>query len=399
MTEANGIKSRAVAEIDARRDALIDLSLRIHGTPEIAFQEHASSAMLADFLEAEGFGVERGICELPTAFRATFGSGEPRIAFVAEYDALPGIGHGCGHNIIGTAAAAAGIALKGLLQADGGGTVLVIGTPAEEAAGGKVYMVTRGAFNDVDCALMIHPGNRNTSVAYALACLELDIEFRGRAAHAAARPEAGVNALDAMVMAFSALGLMRQQIRDTARVHGIITDGGAAVNVIPDRTAAKLLVRTEEDDYMDEVLKPKVLACFEGAAQATGCTLNYKWGEESRYKTMRTNMTLAEAYRANIEGLGRVTMMPESKRSMGSTDMGNVSQAVPGIHPAIAIAPQNIPIHTEEFRELAKSEDGHAGLMDGAKALAMTGVDVLLDPDLRRRMKEEFEGSGRGAGH
>ncbi|HEY5626285.1 MAG TPA: M20 family metallopeptidase, partial [Dehalococcoidia bacterium] len=331
------LKQQASDEIERRKQELIDLSLRIHATPEIAFQEHKSSAMIADFLAAQGFDVDRGICEIDTAFRATYGSGEPRIAFVAEYDALPGVGHGCGHNIIGTAAAAAGVALKSLLR-EGGGTVLVIGTPAEEAAGGKVYMVARGAFEDLDCAMMVHPGNRNTSVAYALACLELDIEFRGKEAHAAARPEAGLNALDAMVAAFSNLGLMRQQIRDSARVHGIITEGGEAVNVIPSVTRAKLLIRSEEDEYMDSVLKPKVLACFEGAAVATGCELIHKWGEESRYKTMRTNMALAEAYRANIESLGRTTVMPESKRSMGSTDMGNVSQVVPGIHPAISIA-------------------------------------------------------------
>jgi metal-dependent amidase/aminoacylase/carboxypeptidase family protein len=254
-------------------------------------------------------------------------------------------------------------------------------------------MVSRGAFKHLDCALMIHPGNRDTAVAYALACLELDVEFRGKEAHAAARPDAGVNALDAMVTAFASLGLTRQQLRDTARVHGIITDGGQAVNVIPARTAAKLLVRSEEDDYMDEVLKPKVLACFEGAARATGCALTHKWNEEARYKTMRTNMALAEAYRNNIESLGRVTVMPETKRSMGSTDMGNVSQVVPGIHPAVAIAPADVPIHTEGFREFAKSDSGHLGLMDGAKALAMTGIDVLLNPDLRKRMKAEFDGA------
>ena len=396
MTDNNAraIKDQASAEIEGRRPELLDLSLRIHATPEIAFQEHKSSAMLADYLEARGFRVERGICEIPTAFRASFGSGKPRIAFLAEYDALPGVGHGCGHNIIGTAAAAAGVALKSLLQADGGGTVHVIGTPAEEAAGGKVYMVARGAFKDLDCALMVHPGNRNTSVAFALACLELDIEFHGKEAHAAARPEAGVNALDAMVAGFANLGLMRQQLRDSARVHGIITEGGQAVNVIPSRTAAKLLIRTEEDDYMDEVLKPKVLACFEGAAMATGCELVHKWGEESRYKTMRTNMALAEAYRLNVESLGRETVMPESRRSMGSTDMGNVSQVVPGIHPAIAIAPWDVPIHTEAFREYAKSDSGHEGLIDGAKALAMTGIDVLLSPDLRVRMKDEFDSAG-----
>jgi amidohydrolase len=391
MSDPTALKRRATAEVDRRRDELVELSLRIHATPEIAFEEHKSSAALCDYLEANGFKVERGICEIPTAFRATYGSAVPRIAFVAEYDALPGVGHGCGHNIIGTASSAAGVVVKDLLSDAGGGTIVVMGTPAEEAAGGKVYMIDRGVFADIDCAMMVHPGNRNTAVAFGLACLELDVEFHGRPAHAAARPDAGLNALDAMVAAFANIGLMRQQIRDTARVHGIITDGGQAVNVIPHHTAAKLLVRSEEDEYMDDILKPKVLACFEGAARATGCTLEYRWNEQARYKTVRTNMALAEAYKANVESLGRKTIMPESKRSMGSTDMGNVSQVVPGIHPAIAIAPHEIPIHTEEFREYAKSESGHAGLIDAAKAMAMTALDVLTDPGLRTRMKAEFD--------
>jgi len=393
MTDAAALKQRAIQAIDGRKDELINLSLRIHATPEIAYEEHKSAAMLEDFLEANGFAVERGVSELPTAFRATFGSGSPRIAFVAEYDALPGVGHGCGHNIIGTAACAAGIAVATLLADTGGGTVSVIGTPAEEAAGGKVYMIDRGAFVGLDCAMMIHPGNRNTAIAYGLACLELEVEFTGRAAHAAAAPHEGLNALDAMVAAFTSLGLMRQQLRDSARVHGIITDGGQAVNVIPHRTAAKLLVRSEEDDYMDEVLKPKVLACFEGAAKATGCELTYKFNEEARYKTIRTNMALAGAYQANIEALGREVVVPESKRSMGSTDMGNVSQIMPGIHPTVAISPPHVPIHTTDFRECASSEAGHHGLLDGAKALAMTGIDVLTDPALLQRMKSEFAGA------
>jgi amidohydrolase len=392
MTDREALKSRAASELDGMRDELVALSLRIHETPEIAFEEYKCSAMLADYLAENGFEVERGACDLPTAFIATFGSGAPRIAFVAEYDALPGVGHGCGHNVIGTASTAAGIVVKELLAEAGGGTVQVIGTPAEEAAGGKVYMIARGAFDGLDCAMMVHPGNRDTAVAYGLACLELDVEFHGRPAHAAARPEAGVNALDAMVAAFASIGLMRQQLRDSARVHGIITDGGQAVNVIPHHTAAKFLVRSEEDDYMDQVLKPKVLACFEGAAKATGCELVYKWNEEARYKTIHTNMALADAYKANVESLGRKTVNPESKRSMGSTDMGNVTQVVPGIHPAIAIAPWDVPIHTEEFREFARSESGHKGMLDAAKAMAMTGIDVLLDADLRAQMKAEFDG-------
>jgi amidohydrolase len=270
---------------------------------------------------------------------------------------------------------------------------MVIGTPAEEAAGGKVYMATRGAFDGLECAIMVHPGNRNTAVAFALACLELDVEFHGKAAHAAARPEAGLNALDAMVAAFVNTGLLRQQIRDSARIHGIITQGGQAVNVIPHHTAAKLLIRSEDDEYMDDVLKAKVLGCFEGAARATGCELKYRWGEDSRYKAMRTNRALADAYRANVESLGRNVVDQESHRSMGSTDMGNVSTIVPAIHPSIAIAPQHVPVHTVEFREMAAREAGHEGLIDSAKALAMTAIDVLTDAELRKRMREEFRSS------
>jgi len=391
MPDRDRLKKRVISEVDRRRDELIALSLKLHANPEVAFQEEKASTWLADCLEGEGFGVERGICQIPTAFRASYGEGEPRVAFLAEYDALPGVGHGCGHNIIGTASTAAGLAAKTVL-AETGGTVLVIGTPAEEAAGGKVYMANRGAFEGLDCAMLAHPGNRDTAIGYGLACLELDVEFHGRAAHAAARPEAGLNALDAMIASFVNVGLLRQQLRDSARIHGIITDGGQAVNVIPHHTAASLLIRAEDDAYLDEALKERVLACFQAGAQASGCHLEYRWSEQSRYKAMRTNHALAETYRANGKALGRkVTMEPESRRSMGSTDMGNVSAIVPAIHPSIAVAPLDIPIHTVEFREMAASEAGHKALLDSAKALAMTAVDVLTDSDLRRRMREEFE--------
>ena len=391
MPDVDRLKERVIAEVDRRRDELIALSLKIHANPEIAFQEDRASAWLADYLESEGFAVERGICKLPTAFRAGFGKGEPRVAIIAEYDALPGVGHGCGHNIIGTASAAAGLAAKAV-AGETGGTVLVIGTPAEEAAGGKVYMAARGAFDGLTCAMMAHPGNRDVAVSHALACLELNVEYHGKAAHAAARPEAGLNALDAMVAAFVNVGLLRQQLRDSARVHGIITDGGQAVNVIPHHTAASLLLRAEEDAYLDEVLNDKVLACFQAAAQATGCRLEHRWGEESRYKAMRTNRACAAAYQANIESLGRTVMEPESRRSMGSTDMGNVSAIVPSIHPSVTVAPPEVPIHTEAFRDLAATEAGHRALLDSAKALAMTAVDVLTDAGLRQRMRREFEG-------
>ena len=392
MPDPDRLKKRVISEVDRRRDELIALSLKLHANPETAFQEEKASAWLADRLEEEGFAVERGICRIPTAFRASHGEGEPKVAFLAEYDALPGVGHGCGHNIIGTASTAAGLAAKTVV-AETGGAVLVIGTPAEEAAGGKVYMADRGAFEGLDCAMLVHPGNREVAVSQSLACLELNVEFHGRAAHAAARPEAGLNALDSMIASFVNIGLLRQQLRDSARIHGIITDGGQAVNVIPHHTAASLLIRAEDDPYLDDALKEKVLACFQAGAEATGCHLEYRWGEQSRYKAMRTNHPLAEAYRANIEALGRKVTEPEPRRSMGSTDMGNVSAIVPAIHPTIAVAPLDVPIHTVEFREIAASDAAHKALLDAAKALAMTAVDVLTDADLRRRIREEFESS------
>jgi len=390
MGRLGELKKRVIKEVEAHRDQLIELSLRIHAHPETAFREEKAAAWLADFLEGRGFVVERGICQIATAFRAAYGDGRPRVAFLSEYDALPGIGHGCGHNIIALASVGAGLAARAVVG-ETGGTALVIGTPAEEAAGGKVFMASRGAFDDLDAAMLAHPGNRDVAVNYALACLELSVEYFGRAAHAAARPEAGINALDALIIAYNGVSALRQHIRDSARIHGIITDGGQAMNVVPEHSAAAFLIRAEDDEYLDE-LKEKVLACFRAGAEATGARLEYRWGEDSRYRAMRTNHALAEAYRRNMEALGRQVQDPEHRRSMGSTDVGNVSALVPTIHPTVAIAPPDVTIHTPEFRDVAASEAGHRGLLDAAKAMAMTAVDVLADEGLRRRMEEEFRG-------
>jgi amidohydrolase len=390
MSRLDDLKKRAIDEVEARRDELIELSLRIHANPETGFQEAKAAGWLTDYLEAEGFVVERGICEIGTAFRASSGSGRPRVAFIAEYDALAGIGHGCGHNIIAVASVGAAIATKAILP-EVGGTALVIGTPAEESAGGKVFMANRGAFDDLDVAMLVHPANRDVAVTYALALVALGVQYFGKAAHAAARPEAGINALDALVIGYSSVNALRQHIRESARIHGIITDGGQAVNVVPEHAAGTFLLRAEDDDYLEE-LKEKVLACFRAGAEATGARLEYRWGEDARYRAMRSNRALAEAYRRNMEALGRQVQEEDSQRSMGSTDMGNVSVLVPAIHPTVAIAPPDVPIHTPEFRDVAASETGHRGLLDSAKAMAMTAADVLLDADLRRGIEEEFRG-------
>lgn len=390
MGRSDELKKRVTAEVDARRDELVELSLRIHANPETAFMEAKASGWLSEYLESQGFAVERGVGQIGTSFRASYGEGRPRVAFLAEYDALPGIGHGCGHNIIATSSVGAGIAVKTVVE-ETGGTVLVIGTPAEETGGGKIFMANRGAFDDLDVAMITHPGNRDVAVTYALACVEIGVQYHGKASHAAARPEEGINALDAMVIAYNSISVLRQHIRDSSRIHGIITDGGKAVNVVPEHSGGAFLLRAADDPYLDE-LKEKVLSCFKAGAEATGARLEYRWAEEARYRAMRSNRALAAAYRANLESLGRDVMDAETGRPMGSTDVGNVSAIVPTIHPTIAIAPRDVPVHTAEFREAAASEEGHRGLVDAAKAMAMTAVDVLTDADLRRRVEEEFRG-------
>ena len=381
------LKTSVVGEIDTRRQQLSELSLKIHANPEIAFQEVKSATWLTEYLKENGFSIEQGICGLSTAFRASYGQGKPAIAILAEYDALPKLGHACGHNIIATSAVGAGIAAK--LAVDRfGGTVLVIGTPGEEMEGGKVFMVDRGAFDGVDVAMMMHPGVRNTATIHGLACQSLEVEFFGKPAHAAARPAEGINALEAMIQSFTAINSLRQHIKSSARIHGIITDGGEAANVVPAHSAGYFIVRAEDDDYLDE-LKKKVVNCFTGAATASGARLEYKWGEV-RYSSLRNNLTLAQLFRRNIQSLGRKMPLSDPRVSFGSTDMGNVSQLVPGIHPMIAIAPVNVLGHSPEFASAAASEKGTLGLLDAAKALAMTVVDLVANPEIVTRVKEEF---------
>lgn len=386
------LKDRVTAKVEALREELIELSLRIHAHPELAFQEEQASAWLADYLESHGFRVVRGICDLPTAFRAERGEGAPRVALLAEYDALAAIGHGCGHNIIATSSVAAGIASSVVVE-ETGGTIVVIGTPAEEVYGGKVLMARRGAFDELDAAMLCHPGSRNAVYAHTLACAELQVEYFGKEAHASSRPEAGVNALDALIFAFNGIAALRQHIRGSARIHGIITDGGQAPNIVPGHAAGGFLVRAADEEYLEE-LKVRVIACLEAGALATGARVEYRWGE-AQYAAMRTNNPLAEAYRSNLVAVGREVTDDESRRSMGSTDMGNVSALLPAIHPTIAIAPREVSAHSPEFARWAASEDGHRGLLDAAKALAMTAVDVLVVAELRQQMQEAFAGEQR----
>ena len=386
--ETESLKSSVVDELDTCRRQLGELSLKIHANPELGFQEVRAAGWLTHYLEENGFSVERGICELPTAFRGSYGVGKPAIAILAEYDALPDLGHACGHNIIAACAVGAAVASKPAIDRFGG-SIVVIGTPAEELFGGKIVIINRGAFDDIDMAMMVHPGTHDVATTRALALQTLEVEFFGQAAHAAARPEAGINALEAMLQSFTAINSLRQHIKDKARIHGIITDGGEAANVVPAHSAGDFIVRAEDDTYLDE-LKQKVINCFIGAATASGARLEYKWGD-TRYAPLRNNLTLARLFSRNMESLGRKMPLSDPGHSFGSTDMGNVSQVVPAIHPFVAIAPAGVTYHSPRFASAAVSEAGIEGLLDAAKALAMSVVDLLANPEIGSKVKEEFQ--------
>jgi len=384
--EIEKLKLKVKDSVELQRQQLIQLSLNIHDNPELGFEEKKASAWLTSYLEEGGFHVERGIADLATAFRATYGQGSPRIALLAEYDALPKIGHGCGHNIIAASAVGAAVASKSIID-QLGGSVVVLGTPGEEVFGGKIDMVKAGTFKEIDVAMIIHPNLRNMVTIQALACSSLEVEFFGQPAHAAAQPYRGINALEAMILAFTSINSLRQHIRSEARIHGIITDGGEAPNVVPAHSAAVFLIRAPDDEYLTE-LKDKVLNCFTGASVASGARLEYRWRDRA-YAPMKNNAILAQLFGQNLESLGRHVEAFDPRFGFGSTDMGNVSQVVPSIHPTIAIASPEVFIHTQEFASAAASEAGHEGLMDAAKAMAMTVADIL-QPGMLDKIKQEF---------
>lgn len=389
MTEVQieEVKGEACRCVDAERAALIDLSRRIHAHPELKFEERRASAWLCDYLAEKGFAVEREAYGLTTAFAARIGKGRPTVAVLCEYDALPGIGHGCGHNIIAAAGAGAAAGLAEAVRHTGG-TVVVLGTPAEEGGGGKILMARRGAFEGVDAAMMVHPAGADLLAMNVLAVCELEVEYRGRAAHAAAFPHKGINALDALVTAYSAIAQLRQHIRTSERVHGIITDGGQAPNIVPERAAGVFFVRAATERRLRR-LRERVTDCLRAGALATGATVEVRAGAAD-YSEMLTNRPLADAYAQNLTRVGRSAASLDTSAIAGSTDMGNVSKVVPAIHPMIAAAPPGVPLHSADFARFAGSEDGDRAVVDGAKALAMTAIDVLCRPELRAAMEAAF---------
>ena len=384
------VKARLCEEVDKRADVLLDASHEIHAHPELNFDEHFAHDLLTGIIESEGIALDRGARDLDTAFEARAGSDGPLIAVLCEYDALPEIGHACGHNIIGTAGLGAGLAAAALAE-ELGGRVLILGTPAEEGGGGKVFLADRGALDDVDAAMMVHPAGMDLVRMDAIAIQQLWVEYEGKEAHAAAFPWKGKNALDAAVLGYVNVAALRQHIKPTERIHGIFTRAGDKPNIVPAHTAAQWYVRSPNVRGLEK-LKERVFTCLEAGAVACGCTMTHEW-KDPAYFDMVDNAAMGDLYASNSARLGRTLVDPSITGTpvVGSTDMGNVSYRVPSIHPMIKVAPPHVSIHTPEFTAFARSEDGDQAVLDGAKAMAMTVADLWLQPDVLRAVRAEFE--------
>lgn len=374
--------------VEDLKESLWEISDYIYHHPELGDQEYLSSEKLSHFLSTHGFSIEKGLVGRPTSFRAIYDSGKqgPTIAYLCEYDALPEIGHGCGHNMIGTMGAGASVALSKLLDKIGG-RVIALGTPAEETNGAKVPMAEQGVFDHVDVALMLHPSGESYESGDSLAMDAIQFTYHGKSAHAAASPHEGINALDAVIQLFNGINALRQHVKDDVRIHGIISKGGVAANVVPDLAQAQFYVRASERSDLDQVVD-KVRQIAEGAAQMTGATLEME-NYELSYDNMVTNQPLSKAFTANMKAAGVGDIKP--KESGGSIDMGNVSHVVPAIHPYIGLEKPDLIGHTRELAQLTISEVGKRTLINGVLALAFTGFDVITNKELLSHIKEDFQ--------
>lgn len=386
---SDSLKEKVSKEIDSRRERLIEVSMAIHDEPELGHQEFKASALLASELEGLGFEVEKGASGLPTAFKAVHrGKGEgPTVAIIAEYDALPELGHACGHNIIATAALGAAAGLSSVMgELDG--TVIIFGTPAEEGyaenAGGKVLMLDE--ITAADVAIMIHPSSKYGVGATSLARESFMISFKGKAAHAGAIPERGINALEGVLLTYQGINALRQHLMRDIRIHGVIRDGGAAPNIVPETASAHFYVRAPTLELLEETLE-KVKNCARGAALATGAEVSFRQVANT-YANKVPNMSLGEAFKANLEALGAVFPEAASERPGASTDFGTVSQAMPAATASIFIG-ENVALHSYDATKVTASETAHEAVIISAKSLAHTAIDVLTDADLLRRIKEE----------
>ncbi|HVB01689.1 MAG TPA: M20 family metallopeptidase [Acidimicrobiales bacterium] len=381
-------KQSIISRIDSARDLLIGLSHQIHANPELAFEEFKASTWCADALEAEGFAVERGICDLPTAFRATIGSGALVIGICCEYDALPEIGHACGHNIIAAAAVGTGIAIAELVD-ELDITLVVLGTPAEEGGGGKILMLERGGFDRLNASMMVHPWTSEMAGMPCLAVTHFDVHYLGVEAHASAYPERGRNAADAITIAQVSIGLLRQHANPGDQIHGIVTNGGAAPNIVPAHTTAKYYARSFTLEKLDEWL-PRVHRCFEAGAIATETSVEYVT-HSPPYSEFLMDEPMAKIYRENAEALGRAFAPPAERFVAASTDMGNVSLVIPAIHPTLDIEALPAVNHQASFAAHCVSKKADRALLDGAMAMAMTVIDLSTGPARTRLLERSYQ--------
>ncbi|MDG2427813.1 MAG: M20 family metallopeptidase [Acidimicrobiales bacterium] len=383
-------RRRICARVDELAEVLIATSHAIHAEPELCFEEHVAHDLLSSVLKDEGLAVERSAYGLATAFQADVGVEGPMVAVLCEYDALPGIGHACGHNVIAAAGLGAGLAAAAV-AAELGGRVRILGTPAEEGGGGKVVMAERGAFEGLAAALMVHPADADLENITSLAIQQVQVTYHGRAAHAAAAPEKGLNALDAMVLGYMNVAALRQHIAPDERIHGIFTESGDKANIVPRRTAASWYTRSPSRSGL-EALNRRVVACLEAGAVAAGCDMEIKWVQPS-YDEVVDNRVLLDRYIANAAEVGRDVRPSLDHQVVGSTDMGNVSYLVPAIHPMIKVAPVGTAIHTEDFAACSVSDEADRAVLDGAKVMALTMADCWTDPSVLEAARLEFAGS------
>lgn len=370
-------KSAVETRIRDAADELIDLSHRIHSHPELAFEEVQASTWVAEALKRAGFDVQHGCYDLPTAVRATIGSGPVHVGICAEYDALPDIGHACGHNVIAAAAVGAGLGLADVAD-QLGLTVTVLGTPAEEGGGGKALMLERGAFDGLDAAMMVHPAPTEMTAMAGTAVSQMQVSYTGKPAHAGAYPEEGINAADAMTIAQVAIGLLRQQTRKEDRIAGVVHDAGGAANIIPDSASGHWVLRSDTVEALAK-LKERVLHCFEAGALATGCELTTS-NSAPDYQDLRPDAELLTFYRANAEALGRTFPTVPSDLAGAATDMGNVSHVVPTIHPMLGIDTATAVNHQPEFTAACITESADRAVIESAIAMAWTAVDLASAP-------------------
>ncbi|WP_077622262.1 M20 family metallopeptidase [Sediminibacillus massiliensis] len=380
------ILQREVKNIEQK---LWDMSDHLYHNPELGDEEYKSMKLLTDFLEAHRFKVETGIVERPTAFKAVYDSNleGPTIAYLAEYDALPGVGHGCGHNLIGTMGTGAGVLLSKVVD-EIGGRVVVLGTPAEETNGAKVPMAEQGVFKDIDAAMILHPADESYESGESLAMDAIQFEYQGRTSHAAASPEEGINALDSVIQLYNGINALRQHVTSDVRIHGVITEGGVAANVVPDRAVAQFYVRAKDRGYLNQVVQ-KVKNIARGAADMTGAEVKIS-NYELSYDDMVTNKTLSKLFTDNLLAAG-IQKIHKAKDSYGSIDMGNVSKVVPAIHPYIGLDSPGLVAHTKEFADTTITDNSHTVLSKGVLALATTGYDLITNKQLLEMMKKEFE--------